>query len=103
MSWRKDARRRLSALAQEDAQVQACLPGKLAGPDVKNTTEQKAKLLSEYVDSDDWNVSIALPADAVAALYKVPSCGLPSELDPNAFPTSSAAMKRWRTTRPDPA
>ena len=76
-----------SALSRKKMpKFQACLPGKLAGPDVKNTTEQKAKLLSEYVGNDDWNVSIALPADAVAALYKVPSCGLPSELDPNANP-----------------
>ena len=62
---------------------QACLPGKLAGPDPKSTTEQKAKMLSEYLGNDDWNVAIALPAEAVAQLYKMPNCGLPSALDPN--------------------
>ena len=62
---------------------QACLPGKLAGPDPKSTTEQKAKMLSEYLGNDDWNVAIALPAEAVAQLYKMPNCALPSALDPN--------------------
>ena len=32
--------------------------------------------------SDEWNVAIALPAEAVAQLYGMPNCGLPRDVQP---------------------